>query len=168
MLLILADRVLAPCRINTIVSAEFPDPVAQPELHAAVQQFMVHGPCDTRSHLNCRSQSVDGECTRRFPKPLIETTRILHDGFPEYRRRGRFCGRDGDRVVTDEWVVPHNPYLLARYRCHINCEVAGHVRSCKYIYKSVVVVYSQMCCSRHCVAPQSRALMLSQVLLKGS
>ena len=102
MLLILADRVLAPCRINTIVSAEFPDPVAQPELHAAVQQFMVHGPCDTRSHLNCRSQSVDGECTRRFPKPLMETTRILHDGFPEYRRRGRFCGRDGDRVVTDD------------------------------------------------------------------
>ena len=135
MLVILAERVLSASRINQIVSAEFPDPDAQPELHEAVQQFHVHGPCDTRSHLACRSKSVDGECTRTFPKPFLNTTRILHDGFPEYRRRGRFNGRDGDRVVTDEWVVPHNPYLLARYRCHINVEIAGHVRSCKYIYK---------------------------------
>lgn len=153
MLLILADRVLAPCRINTIVSAEFPDPVAQPELHAAVQQFMVHGPCDTRAHLQCRSQSSDGDCTRRFPKPLIDTTRILSDGFPQYRRRGRFSGRDGDRIVTDEWVVPHNPYLLARYRCHINCEVAGHVRSCKYIYKSAVVPCVVLTCFHSVAEP---------------
>jgi hypothetical protein len=47
----------------------------------------------------------------------------------------RFQGRDGDRVISDEWVVPHNPYLVTRYRCHINVEVAGHVRSCKYVYK---------------------------------
>jgi hypothetical protein len=140
MLLIIEDRVLSPNSINRIVSAEFPDPVMQPELHEAVQQFMVHGPCDTRAHLSCRSQSSDGSCTRKYPKPFNALTRILHDGFPEYRRRGRFTGRDGDRLVTDEWVVPHNPYLLARYRCHINIEVAGHVRSCKYIYKLVDIL----------------------------
>lgn len=135
MLLILQERVLAACRINQIVSAEFPDPQTQPDLHSAVQQFMVHGPCDTRSHLRCRVDGTNGECSRRFPKPFNSATRIMHDGFPEYRRRGRFSGQDGDRTVTDEWVVPHNPYLLSRYRCHINVEVAGHVRSCKYIYK---------------------------------
>lgn len=122
-------------RIDKIVSAEFPNPDLQPELHAAVQQFMLHGPCDTRLHLVCRSKSVDGSCCRRYPKSFKAATRIQHDGFPEYRRRGRFTGLDGDRIVTDEWVVPHNPYLLARYRCHCNVEVAGHVRSCKYIYK---------------------------------
>ena len=135
MLLILAERIMSASRIDQVVSAEFPDPQLQPELHAAVQEFMVHGPCDTRLHLACRCRSPDGSCTRRFPKCFNASSRIAHDGFPEYRRRGRFTGSDGGRVVTDEWVVPHNPYLLARYRCHINCEVAGHVRSCKYIYK---------------------------------
>ena len=142
MLLILEDRVLSACRIDTIVSAEFPDPQLQPELHDAVQQFMVHGPCDTRLHLSCRVKSIDGSCCCRFPKAFNVTTRIQHDGFPEYRRRGMFHGRDGDRIVSDQWVVPHNPYLLARYRCHVNVEVAGHVRSCKYIYKSVTL----LCC----------------------
>ena len=135
MLLILANQILSTSRIDHVVSAEFPDPLLQPDLHAAVQEFMVHGPCDTRVHLACRSQSVDGNCARRFPKSLIMASRIAHDGFPEYRRRGRFSGRDGDRIVTDEWVVPHNPYLIVRYRCHVCVEVAGHVRSCKYVYK---------------------------------
>jgi hypothetical protein len=62
-------------------------------------------------------------------------TRILSDGYPEYRRRGLFVAYDGDREITDEWVVPHNRYLLERYRCHVNVEVAGHIRSCKYVYK---------------------------------
>ncbi len=135
MLLILADRVTTACRIDKIVSAEFPDPLRQPDLHAAVAEFMVHGPCDTRLHLACRSKSSDGSCERRYPKSFNEATRIAHDGFPLYRRRGRFSGRDGDRIVTDEWVVPHNPYLIVRYQCHVCVEVAGHVRSCKYVYK---------------------------------
>jgi hypothetical protein len=146
MLIILKERVLSPCRIDSIVSAEFPDPELQPELHDAVQQFVVHGPCDCRPHLSCRQQSSCGLCARHYPKPFTATTRILHDGFPEYRRRGRFHGRDGDRIVGDEWVVPHNPYLLARYRCHINVEIAGHVRSCKYIYKYADGTECIICC----------------------
>jgi hypothetical protein len=27
------------------------------------------------------------------------------------------------RIVTDSWVVPHSPYLLLKYHCHINVEV---------------------------------------------
>jgi hypothetical protein len=135
MLLILESQILSPEDIDRIVSAEFPDPVARPLYHAAVQDFMVHGPCDTRLHLSCRSKSEDGSCCRHYPKQMVATTRILHDGYPEYRRRGRFVGHDGDRIITDEWVVPHNPYLLERYRCHCNVEIAGHIRSCKYVYK---------------------------------
>ena len=135
MLLILAERLLTADSIDKVVSAEFPDPIARPVLHAAVQQFMLHGPCDVRPHLGCRSSSADGSCRRRFPKAMQAYTRILSDGYPEYRRRGLFVAYDGDRVVTDEWVVPHNRYLLERYRCHVNVEVAGHIRSCKYVYK---------------------------------
>lgn len=156
MLLILRDRVLSTERIDSIVSAEFPDAAANPVLHEAVQQFMMHSPCDVRPDKSCRSKSTDGSCTRHFPKAFCDSTRILPDGFPEYRRRGRFQGRDGDRPVGDEWVVPYNPYLLARYRCHLNVEVllsyimllliliflevAGHIRSCKYVYKSVAFI----------------------------
>ena len=93
------------------------------------------GPCDTRLHLKCRAESKDGSCIRQYPKEFVDSTRVLSDGYPEYRRRGRYEGRDGDRVLTDEWVIPHNPYLLERYRCHINVEAAGHIRSCKYVYK---------------------------------
>ena len=158
MLLILRDRVLSTERIDSIVSAEFPDAATNPVLHEAVQQFMMHSPCDIRPHLSCRTKSTDGTCTRHFPKAFCDSTRILPDGFPEYRRRGRFQGRDGDRPVGDEWVVPYNPYLLARYRCHLNVEVlqlfydfinhssilevAGHIRSCKYVYKSVAAICS--------------------------
>ena len=135
MLLILANRVLSVDRIDSIVCAEFPDPDTHRDHHDAVQQFMLHSPCDVRPHLGCRRSSVDGLCTRQYPKSSLNATRIRHDGFPEYRRRMRFQGRDDARLISDEWVVPHNPYLVVRYRCHINVEVAGHVRSCKYVYK---------------------------------
>jgi hypothetical protein len=167
MLVILQERVVSSTRIDSIVSAEFPDPVLQPALHAAVQEFMVHGPCDVRPHLSCRRQKADGSCGRNYPKVFHPTTRVLPDGFPEYRRRGRFHGQDGDRMVSDEWVVPHNPYLLARYRCHINCEVAGHVRSCKYIYKYVARQHAQQFCFtlyRYCFkAPDTVTLELNEI-----
>jgi PIF1-like helicase len=135
MLLILRNAVLSGESIDSIVSAEFPDPAVRPALHAAVLQFMMHGPCDNRPNLGCRKQKSDGSCCREYPKPLLSSTRILDNSFPLYRRRGVHSGLIGDRIVSDEWIVPHNPYLLERYQCHINCEIAGHIRSCKYVYK---------------------------------
>jgi hypothetical protein len=125
MLLILSQAVLSTCRIDAIISAEFPDPVLRPALHAAVLQFMMHGPCDNRPNLSCRTKSSDGSCFREYPKVLQSQTRVLDNSFPQYRRRGLFSGLIGDREVSDSWVVPHNPYLLERYQCHINCEIAG-------------------------------------------
>ena len=129
MLLILAQRVLAVDRIDSIVCAEFPDPMVSPDHHDAVQRFMLHTPCDVRPHLGCRRDQQDGSCARHYPKSLVLSSRILHDGFPEYRRRGRFTGLDNDRVISDEWVVPHNPYLVTRYRCHVNVEVSTLLQS---------------------------------------
>jgi hypothetical protein len=135
MLVILSQAVLSVHRIDSIISAEFPNPVTHPALHAAVVQFMLHGPCDNRPNLKCRKEKSDGSCSREYPKLLQSQTIILDNCFPQYRRRGLHDGLIGDRVVTDSWVVPHNPYLLARYCCHINIEIAGHIRSCKYVYK---------------------------------
>ena len=37
--------------------------------------------------------------------------------------------------VNNRWVVPHNPWLLTKYDCHINVEVVVTVAMCKYFYK---------------------------------
>ena len=43
----------------------------------------------------------------------------------------------GDRQVTNEWVVPYNPYLLLRYNCHINVEICASTKATKYLYKYI-------------------------------
>ena len=74
MLVILETPLLAPALINRTVCAEFPNPVARPALHAAVKEFMVHGPCDIRPDFSCRTKTTDGACFRDFPKELCSTT----------------------------------------------------------------------------------------------
>ncbi len=74
---------------------------------------------------------------------MQNSTTTNGDGYPQYRRRGLHSTRIGDRVVTDDWVVPHNPYLLVRFNCHVNVEVSSHRRCFKYVYKYVFkVIYS--------------------------
>jgi len=126
MLLILRNKVLSPSRIDEIVCAEIPDPVAQPALHAAVVEFNIHTPCDTCPGERCRLHPKTGaaiECYRRFPKNSVQRTSIVSTGFPLYRRRCLHTARIHNRTISDDWVVPHNPYLTIRYQAHINVEV---------------------------------------------
>jgi hypothetical protein len=60
---------------------------------------------------------------------------VTGDGYPQYRRRGRFSAQRNGRLIDDRWVVPYNPYLLELFDCHINVEVAAHKRCFKYVYK---------------------------------
>ena len=66
---------------------------------------------------------------------MCRETVIIPDGYPLYRRRGRFQATLPDgRIITDNWVVPHNPYLLKRYRAHCNVEViTRHTSPCLHI-----------------------------------
>ena len=41
------------------------------------------------------------------------------------------------RNVDNRWVVPYSPYLLLKYKCHINVEACLSVRGVKYLYKYV-------------------------------
>lgn len=43
--------------------------------------------------------------------------------------------------LDNRFVVPYNPYLLAKFNCHINVEVCTTVKSVKYIYKYVYKGY---------------------------
>ena len=132
LLLILASALLSARMIDAVVSAEVPDPEAHPELHQLVQDFMLHTPCDQDPDAGCRAGKP---CKRHFPKDMSRNTVIMHDAYPKYRRRGRYHCSVKNRLVTDDWVVPHNAFLLLRYGCHINVEIASHIKCFKYVYK---------------------------------
>ncbi len=131
-LIILKSRILDAAAVDKFVSAEIPDPMLHPVLHKLVLQFMIHGPCDVAPSAPCVS---NGECEKKFPKLLQPRTIMVNNAYPLYRRRAQHSGQVRGHIVTDMWVVPHNPYLLMRHRCHINVEVASHLILYKYVYK---------------------------------
>ena len=121
---------------DRIVCAELPDPVLQPRLHAIVKRCMIHGPCGVaKKSAPC---SLNGRCSKRFPKAFSAITTNAEDGYPFY------CRRDNGRVVNvggaqldNRWVVPYNPCLLLKFNAHINVEICGTVSAVKYLYKYV-------------------------------
>ncbi|XP_074266852.1 uncharacterized protein LOC141590142 [Silene latifolia] len=60
------------------------------------------------------------------------------DSYPIYRRRNT-----GVHVIVrgselnNQWVVPYNPFLLAKYDCHLNVEICSTIKAVKYMYKYV-------------------------------
>lgn len=78
---------------------------------------------------------------------------MTEDEYPSYRRpnNGRFIERDryifnekGKRVKADtpykfdnRLVAIYNPYLLKKYKCHINVQSVGSIRSVKYLFKYI-------------------------------
>ena len=74
---------------DSIVSAEIPNPEKNPQLHAVVIKFMMHGPCGAANPTSpCMA---DGKCTKRFPKEYTSETYTSSDGYPHYRRQGYMC-----------------------------------------------------------------------------
>ena len=125
--------------IDSIASAEIPNPVAFPELHNKVTKFMIHGPCGAANmHAPCMADGQPGTvCIRNFPKLLCGETRVSGNSFPTYRRRNMYRTLKRGTIVDDRWVVPYNPYLLCRYDAHINVEICASVKAYKYIFKYI-------------------------------
>ncbi len=88
---------------------------------------MIHGPCGL---INPKSPCMeDGECTKRFPKAYIDQTFPNADGYPEYKRRDNgvmFTNKAGIEIGNN-YVIPHNLYLVSKYNCHINVEICSSV-----------------------------------------
>lgn len=137
MLFILRDKVLTSRHIDAIISAEMPDPVLEPELFQLVTGHMLHCRCDDDTSYGCRRTASNAicNCVRGYPKDMSRETVVVPDGYPKYRRRGNFTADVRDRIITDNWVVPHNKYLLLRYKSHCNVEICSHFRCFKYVYK---------------------------------
>src|ERR1700737_244345 len=64
--------------------------------------------------------------------------RCSMNGFPLYQRSSNgFTVVRGRHEFTNCDVVPFNPYLSAKFNCHINVKVATTVTAVKYLFKYV-------------------------------
>ena len=151
-------KIRTPQHVDSIVSAEIPDPQVNvatvvvvdiklmqthPRLHAIVKKCMVHGPCGLAfAHLNpsCTSTPGKPKCDKHYPFDFNEETSMGNRACPVYRRRntGRTVtvGRGATTAVVDNrFIIPYSPYLTLRFNCHINVEVTTGVKAVKYIFK---------------------------------
>ena len=64
------SKLRSPEDINSLLSAEFPDPDTQPELFELVKKFMVYSPCGVHNPTApCMDQETK-KCSKNFPKPF--------------------------------------------------------------------------------------------------
>lgn len=121
---------------DRVVSAEIPDPYIYPNLHCLVAKHMMHGPCGVLNPNNVCMK--DRKCRSSYPKSFCLETEVGDDSFPNYRRRDdnqRYKVRG--HYLDNRWVVPYNPYLLAKFDCHINVEICSTIKAVKYLYKYI-------------------------------
>lgn len=131
-----SDKLLTPEDIDSLISAQWPDPQTEPLLFETVKSCMIHGPCGAA---NPRARCMEGgRCTKRYPKAFQERTNMDVNGYPEYRRPddGR-AYQVGQLMIDNRWIVPYCPYLSAKYNCHINVECAVSLGSFKYVFKYI-------------------------------
>ena len=138
MLIFLAHlfKLLTPNDINSAISVKWPDPVTQPQLFDTVRKCMVHGPCGAMNwSAPCM---VDGKCSKGFLKPYQPFMVLSKDGYPKYAQPndGHTYEVKG-HLLDNHWIVPHNPWSLSQFDCHINTECAVSFASVKYINKYV-------------------------------
>lgn len=123
--------------IDDLVCAELPDPKEEPLLFQLVTNSMLHGPCGPGYNCPCWNKEKQ-KCQKRFPKQFQSKTVLEENSYPLYRRRdnGLHFHKQGFKF-TNQHVVPYNRFLLLKYQCHFNVEIAQGIIGYKYIYKYV-------------------------------
>lgn len=138
LLLFLKDgfKLVNPDIVNSIISAQWPDPLTQPRSFETVKKFMVHGPCGA---LNPQAPCMkDNKCVHGYPKAFQEHTTMDHDGYPHYA-----CPNDSRSyevrgyMLNNRWIVPHSVFCILLMLCHINLECAICFGSMKYLNKYI-------------------------------
>ncbi|CAN7077420.1 unnamed protein product, partial [Brassica oleracea var. botrytis] len=124
--------------IDEYISAELPDKDVDKESFELVERHMIHGPC---GRMRPTSPCMDKEdCTKNYPKPLSDHTRIDKSGFVVYRRRADTNALvvKGNIQLNNQFVVPHNLSLLKKYQAHINVEWCCRSSAIKYLFKYII------------------------------
>ncbi|KAL3846228.1 hypothetical protein ACJIZ3_003631 [Penstemon smallii] len=128
-------KIVSPTIYDEIISAELPD-TSHPFLRAYVVKHMMHGPCGESNPSNACMR--DGECKNHYPKDFSNLTTNGKNSYPVYRRHDdcKFAVVRNHRLYNRS-VVPYNPFLLAKFDCHINVEICADVKLVKYLYKYI-------------------------------
>ncbi|XP_060864363.1 uncharacterized protein LOC132940672 [Metopolophium dirhodum] len=134
-LLWMFDKV-RPDHVDSIISAEIPDPETDHELHSVVTTNMIHGPCGTHN--------PGPPCMQNGTAVSVSRVSGI-DGYPLYRRRspddnGRSIimkVKGKDVVVDNRWIVPYCPLLSKTFSNHCNFEYCNSIKSIKYVCKYV-------------------------------
>ncbi|KAK9733317.1 hypothetical protein RND81_04G059400 [Saponaria officinalis] len=114
------------------VCAQIPDEDRFPHLHAVVLKHMIHCPCGRNFPTNpCNAKN-------HYPREFSQFITNGRNSYPIYRRRNDSKTANVRGAQLDNrWVVPYNPFLLAKYDCHLNVEVCSTFKAVKYLYKYV-------------------------------
>ena len=77
-----------PSEIDSVISAEIPDPTLDPELYKLVTSHMIHGPeCNCTKTVTFQNGRRVTQCVKKYPREFLKETKTDHDGYPLYRRR---------------------------------------------------------------------------------
>ncbi|XP_031278554.1 uncharacterized protein LOC116137013 [Pistacia vera] len=119
-----------------MVYAEIPDKESDPLAFAAVENYMIHGPCgDANKKSPCMQK---GKCQNHFPKKFVKTTIVDDEGYPLHRRRDTGVFIEKKLVkLNNLFVVPYNTNLLIKFDAHLNIEIYNQHRSIKYLFKYI-------------------------------
>jgi len=72
----------------------------------------------------------DGICSKGFPKAFQADTVMTADGYPIYARPDDGHSYEVRGFFADNrWIVPYNPYLLARFISNSCCNASSHIYS---------------------------------------
>ena len=128
------SRLSTPERVDQFLSTELPDEQVHPQLLELVKTHMIHGPCGSGFYSPCLNDKK--VCTKGFPKPYKDETDISGESYVKTKRRNTGkCHKVRHAIVDNRNVVSYSPYLLLRYRAHINVECTTGFNAIKYIYK---------------------------------
>lgn len=125
--------------VDSIVCAEIPHEILEPELFDTVKKCMVHGPCgDQNPNAPCME---DNCCKKQFPKDFTNETTLNGNGYPLYKRRPGSTVQVQGKTADNRFIVTYNKYLCRKFACHINIEVCSSLQSVKYVFKYIYKGY---------------------------
>ncbi|XP_027167961.1 uncharacterized protein LOC113767954 [Coffea eugenioides] len=130
-------KMYTPQEYDKIVCAEIPNKEENEHLYNLVIKHMLHGPCGSLDPTSVCMRK-NRTCKNNFSKNFCEETIQTLNAYPEYRMRDdRVQIKIKSVLLDNRWVVPYNPYLLAKFDCHLNIEICSTIKAVKYIYKYI-------------------------------
>ncbi|XP_014784030.1 uncharacterized protein LOC106879105 [Octopus bimaculoides] len=126
--------------IDSLISAELPDPVVDPDIFQIVRSNMIHGPCGYGFNIHSPCFR-DSKCMKGFLKKFQLHTQMGNDSYPLYRRRrsedSELTVKVEHHEVDNRWIVPFCPLLSKAFNAHINVEFCSSIKSIKYVCKYI-------------------------------